>query len=83
MQENLIQINCRITVNVNVSVKNFVYMKKIIFGILLHVVVKMQKYLASILNDTAITCDEIIESNDEETKTILSIYCYLIKYCAK
>ena len=83
MQENLIQINCGITVNVNVSVKNFVYMKKIIFGILLHVVVKMQKYLASILNDTAITCDEIIESNDEETKTILSIYCYLIKYCAK
>ena len=29
-----------------------------------------RKYLASIMNDSAITCDEIIESYDEETKTI-------------
>ena len=52
--------------------------KKIIFGILLHVVRKME----SIMCDSAITCDEIIDAdreaksndkaklNDEETKTI-------------
>ena len=28
------------------------------------------KYLASIMDDSAITCDEIIESHNEETKTI-------------
>ena len=28
------------------------------------------KYLTSIMDDSAITCDEIIESYDEETKTI-------------
>ena len=28
------------------------------------------KYLASIMDDSAITCDEIIESYDEKTKTI-------------
>ena len=28
------------------------------------------KYLASIMDDSAITCDQVIESNDEETKTI-------------
>ena len=28
------------------------------------------KYLASIMDDSAITCDEIIESHNEETKTM-------------
>ena len=36
--------------------KNIVYVKKIIFGILLHVVVKM----VNIIDDSVITCDEII-----------------------
>ena len=40
MEEILIQINGRIMINVNVSVKNFMYVKKIMFGIL-HVTVKM------------------------------------------
>ena len=40
MDENVIQIRGGITINVDVSVKN-IYVKKIIFGILLHVVVKM------------------------------------------
>ena len=30
------------------------------------------KYVASIMDDSGITCDEITESNDEEIKTILS-----------
>ena len=42
MEENVIQINGGITINVDASVKNIIYLKKIIFGILLHVIVKME-----------------------------------------
>ena len=42
MEENVVQINGGININVDVSVKNIMYVKKIIFGILLHVVVKMK-----------------------------------------
>ena len=42
MEENIIQINGGITINVDVSVKNMIYVKKIIFGILLHAAVKME-----------------------------------------
>ena len=41
MQENEIQINGGIAIDVNVSVKNIIYMKKIVLGILLFVVQKM------------------------------------------
>ena len=44
MEENVIQINGGITINVDLSVKNIIYMKKIIFGIMLHVVVIFKKY---------------------------------------
>ena len=40
--KNLIEINGGITVNFDVSVKNIIYAKKIMFGILLHVIVKME-----------------------------------------
>ena len=40
MEENIIQIRGKITVNVSANVKN-IYMKKIIFGIMLHAVAKM------------------------------------------
>ena len=39
--ENVIKIKSAIMVNVDVSVKNVMHAKKIIFGILLHVVVKI------------------------------------------
>ena len=52
-------------INVNKNVKNVMYVKKILFGILLHVVVN-GKYLASIMDDAAIMWDELIESYDEE-----------------
>ena len=65
MEENVIQINDGITINFDVSVKNVIYVKKIISGILLH-----GKYLASVMDDSVITCDEVIESCDKETKTI-------------
>ena len=41
MVENVIQIKSGITINFDVSVKNTTDVKKIILGILLHVVVKM------------------------------------------
>ena len=41
MEENAIQINGTLTINVNVSVKNVMYVKNIIFGIVLDVVAKM------------------------------------------
>ena len=41
MEKIVIQINGGITINVDVSVKNVMYAKKIMFGILLLVVVKM------------------------------------------
>ena len=40
MEENVIQINGGI--KTNVSVKNIMFLKKVIFGILLHVVEKMK-----------------------------------------
>ena len=42
MKENVIQINGGITIDVDVSVKNVMFVKKTIFGILLQVVVKME-----------------------------------------
>ena len=41
MEENVTQINSGITTNVDVSVKNVMYVEKIIFGILLYVAEKM------------------------------------------
>ena len=42
MEEMVIQINGGIIINVDVSVKNVMYVKKIMFGIQLHVIVKME-----------------------------------------
>ena len=42
MEEKVIQTNGGISINANVSVKNVMYVKKIIFQILLHVVVKVE-----------------------------------------
>ena len=41
-EKNIIQTNGGITINVDVIVKKCMYVKKIIFGILLHVFVKME-----------------------------------------
>ena len=42
MEENVIQINGGITVNVDISVKNVMYVKNIIFGTLVYVDVKIE-----------------------------------------
>ena len=41
MEKYVIQINGGIIINVDVSVKKAMYVKKIMFGILLHLIVKM------------------------------------------
>ena len=41
MEENVIQINSGIMIIVDVNVKNVMNVKKIMLGILLHVIVKM------------------------------------------
>ena len=42
IEKNVIHTNGGITINVEVSAKNVMYVKNIIFGILLHVVAKMK-----------------------------------------
>ena len=42
MEENVIQINGRIMINVDVNVIKVMYVTKIMFGILLHVIAKIQ-----------------------------------------
>ena len=42
MEENVFQINDGIMINVDVSVKDIMYVKKIVFGILLHLIGKME-----------------------------------------
>ena len=71
MVENVIQIKSGIVINVNVSVKNIIHMKKKDY-ICNHASSSCEngKYLANILNDSVITCDEIMESYNEETKSI-------------
>ena len=41
MEKNVIQINDGITINVDMSVKNIMYVKKIMSGIQVHVIMKM------------------------------------------
>ena len=43
MEEKIIQIKIGITINVIASVRSIIFVKNIIFGILLHVVVKIVK----------------------------------------
>ena len=42
MGKNIIQIESSIIINVDAIVKNIIYVKNVIFGILLHVIVKMK-----------------------------------------
>ena len=42
MKQNISQTNCGITINVNASVENIIYVKKNMIGILLHVIRKME-----------------------------------------
>ena len=50
MEESLIQINSGITINVDVSARNVIHMKKIVFGNLSLCNCKNGKYLTSIMD---------------------------------
>ena len=62
MEQNVIQINGEVMINVDVSAKNTMCVENIMFGTLLHVIVK--NYLASIMNNSAIICDKIISTEE-------------------
>ena len=70
MDENVIQIIGGIMRNVDVSIKNTIYVKKDYVWNPATSNYENEEYQGSIMGDSAITCDEIIESLDEETKTI-------------
>ena len=77
MEQNAIQINGVIAKNVDVRVKNVIYVKKIMFGILL----QNGKELTSIKNDSAIICDEIVnvkETNFNEKNITCKIQNFYI-----
>ena len=71
MEQNVIQISGGIMVNVDATVKNIIYVKK-----KQHVwspskcIFENRKYLASIMDDSTIICDEVTNSYEEEIKTI-------------
>ena len=62
VEQNVIQINGEITINVDVSIKYIMYVKKIMFGILLNVIVRMGNIHQVLVDDSAFVCDEIIKS---------------------
>ena len=60
MKQSVIQINSGIKTNVNVSVKNSCMWKNYVWN-LSTCNCENGKYLASIMDDSAIICDEIID----------------------
>ena len=78
MEVNANKINVGITVNVDVTLENIKYVKKIIFGALVYVVAKMVKYWASIIANRVITCDEIIDAKETKIFQICKTKCFYI-----
>ena len=73
MEENAIQINGGIIIKASVRVKGVIYVKEYYIWHPAACSCENRKYLAGIMDDSAITCDEVIESYNKETKTILKI----------
>ena len=65
MEQNVIQINVGIAINVDASIKNILYVKKDYILNPATCDCKNCKYLASIMNDSTIICDEGTKSYDE------------------
>ena len=63
MEENVTQINDGIMINVNVSVRNVMYVKKKYVQNTATCSCKNGKYLASVMDDSAIICDEVIDAD--------------------
>ena len=62
VEQNVIQINGEVTINVDVSIKYIMYVKKIMFGILPNLIVRMENIHQVLVDDSAFVCDEIIKS---------------------
>ena len=69
MEEIRIQINDGVIINADVSVKNVIYVEKNYIWNPATSNCKNGKQLASIMDDSRIMCDEIIESYNDETST--------------
>ena len=67
MEENVSEINGGIIINVDASVRNIMYLKKIMFGILLHITMKMENIY---WEWSMIQPLSVIKSYDKEIKTI-------------
>ena len=63
MKENVIQINGGIMINVDVNVKNVMYGRKNYVWNPATCIYVNGKYLASIMDDSAIICDTVIDAD--------------------
>ena len=70
IEKKVIQIKGKITINIDVSVKNIPWRGKNWIWNPSTCSCEKGKYLGSIMNDSVITYDETVESNDEEKRTI-------------
>ena len=85
MVENVTQIRSRITKHVDVGTKiweNIMHMKKVIFGFLVHKLVKMVKLFGVAVGGLVITCYEIKDGQKlfqpkllEQNLPKISIFC--------
>ena len=64
MKQNVIQLNVGIMINVDVSVKNVCEKDYVWNPVTCNC--ENEKYLASIMDDSANICDEVMKSYDEE-----------------
>ena len=71
VEENVIQINGGITINVDLSVKNIIYVKKDYIWNPSTCSCENGKYLATIIEYSAIMYDELIERDDTEKKKLM------------
>ena len=71
MDENVFEINGGITINVDVSVKNIIHVKNIIFGILLRVVVKMVNVQQVLLTIQGLYLMKLLKKKQKQLQKIL------------
>ena len=71
MDENVFEINGGITMNVDVSVKNIIHVKNIIFGILLRVVVKMVNVQQVLLTIQGLYLMKLLKKKQKQLQKIL------------
>ena len=70
IEQNVSQINVGIIINVDVSVKKYHVCEKDYISNAPICNCKNWKYLASVMDDLTIVCDEVIEPYNEEIKAI-------------